>query len=228
MLVSHRYKFIYTKTIKTGGTSVESYFERFCMPVNEWTLSHARDEHVSEAGIVGFRGSNPPQVLEYWNHMPAALIRDKVGKEVWERYFKFCVIRNPYDKAVSAFYFFKRANKGSVELVDLDQEQAEFESWLLRFPLPNDRDKYIIDGKFCLNTVIRYETLATDLERVCGQLGIPWDPSLLPNFKAGMRPKNARTDSLYTDKSRKVVESAYAFELDYFKYSFPAEHLQSE
>lgn len=41
MLVSHRYKFIYTKTVKTASTSVESFFERFvCQRVNgnSWVM----------------------------------------------------------------------------------------------------------------------------------------------------------------------------------------------
>ncbi|KPA10844.1 hypothetical protein MHK_008953, partial [Candidatus Magnetomorum sp. HK-1] len=47
MLVSHRHKFIYTKTFKTAGTSVESYFEPFCMNDGEWSRSHPRDQYIS-------------------------------------------------------------------------------------------------------------------------------------------------------------------------------------
>jgi len=199
------------------------------MPGNEWSLRHHREEYVSDFGIVGFRGPKRPESCVYWNHMPAAWIRDKVGNEVWEKYFKFCVIRNPYEKAISAFYF-RRAKNASVLMVppshdmkiaDLDSDRIEFEKYLLRGPLPIDRDKYIIDGKFCLNDIIRYERLATDIERVCVRIGIPWDSSLLPSFKVGTRPKNASLDNIYTDKSRKIVESAFSFELKYFNYSFP-------
>lgn len=35
MLISHRKRFIFTKTAKTAGTSVESYFEQYCMPEGE-------------------------------------------------------------------------------------------------------------------------------------------------------------------------------------------------
>lgn len=228
MLVSHSHKFIYTKTVKTAGTSVESYFERFCIPSNEWSLSHGRDEYVSDFGIVGFRGAKRPETCLYWNHMPATLIREKVGDEVWDKYFKFCVIRNPYDKVVSAFYFFRQAVNGSVECSNLDHDRAEFEYWLLHGnQIPIDRDKYIIDGKFCLDEVIYHETLTTDIERVCLKLGVPWNPSSLPSFKAGIRPKNASPKKLYTEKSRKIVETAFSFELTYFKYSFPTDDLLS-
>ena len=59
MLVSHRYKFIFTKTVKTAGTSIESYFEKYCMPEGEWKESHNREEYVSETGIIGYRGRAP-------------------------------------------------------------------------------------------------------------------------------------------------------------------------
>ena len=57
MLVSHRYKFIYTKTRKTAGSSVESYFEPFCMPHGEWTQRHLGEEYVSDVGISVFAAS---------------------------------------------------------------------------------------------------------------------------------------------------------------------------
>lgn len=228
MLVSHRHKFIYTKTLKTGGTSVESYFERFCMPEGEWSQSHWRNEYVSEAGIIGFRGPNMPSNCRWWNHMPAELIRRGVGEKVWAEYFKFCVVRNPFDKVVSAFYFARRAANHPVELANLERERALFEHWLLQgTQLPLDRNKYLIDGKFCLDDVVRYESLAADLERVCARLSIAWEPDMLPNFKTGIRPNNARVEALYTDTAKKVVESVFAFELDYFGYTFPREELRA-
>lgn len=227
MLVSHRYKFLYTKTVKTGGTSVESYFERFCMPEGEWTLTQGREEYVSESGILGYRGKKIPNGCTWWNHMPAALIRQGVGEEIWASYFKFCVIRNPFDKAVSAFFFFRKTRDDSnlpdpSEAGVLDGLRAEFEAWLETSTLPKDRDKYLIDGKFSLDDVIRYERLASDLERIGARLGLPYTPHALPTFKSGIRPKGIEVGSLYTDRSRSIVEDFYKFELEYFNYTFPA------
>ncbi len=226
MLVSHRHKFIYTKTFKTGGTSVESYFERFCMPESKWTLSDAREESVSEEGIVGFRGPKPPKGCRYFNHMPATLIKERIGSEAWDKYFKFCVIRNPFDKAVSAIYFvLKHAKGGSLDFGDLDHQRAELERWLYSpgSQVLIDRDKYTIDGKICLDAFIRYEDLSAELERLCARLGLPWEPSRLPNFKSGVRPNTASAEKLFTEKSRKFIEDAFALELEHFKYSFPGE-----
>ena len=221
MLVSHLHKFIYTKTLKTAGTSVESYFERFCMRPGEWSLSHKRDEYVSESGIIGVRTFTPPPGARYWNHMPAELIRERVGEDVWSSYFKFCVVRNPYDKVVSAYYYLQRFDKRP--FVSVEDEQARFERWVLNpYVLPIDRGQYMIDGKFCLDGVLRYETLATDIEQLCGKLRLPYDPSWLPRFKSGNRPPHGITRDLYNERSRKIVADAFAFELEHFGYSFPA------
>jgi hypothetical protein len=72
MLVSHEKKFIYIKTIKTAGTSVEMALQPCCMPkggvVTEWT-----DCSETKTGIVGARGPNAHSQL-WWNHMPASVI----------------------------------------------------------------------------------------------------------------------------------------------------------
>src|SRR5437773_1040796 len=98
MLVSHKHKFIYAKTIKTGGTSVESFFEPFCMHADEWEFTHARDEYESTAGIIGYRGPalTDGQRVKWSPHMHAADMRQQLGPTVYDSYFKFCVIRNPF------------------------------------------------------------------------------------------------------------------------------------
>ena len=222
MLVSHRYRFIYTKTMKTGGTSVESYFERFCMPDGEWTQSHGREEYVSDAGIIGFRGRVRPKSCVYWNHMPAALIRSRIGSDVWDEYFKFCVIRNPYDKAVSTFFFNQFRDEGAVQWRGLSREKAAFERWVQdNVHWLGEQARYMIDGTFCLDAVIRYENLLADLEVTCLRLGLPWNPGDLPTFKTGVRPKEARADLMYTAKAKGIIQNALGSELELFGYTFP-------
>jgi len=103
LLVSHRKRFIFTKTVKTAGTSIESYFERWCMPEGEWKPVHVRGEYVSDAGIIGERSGNP-RGAKWYNHMSCKCIYDQVGCDIWNRYFKFTVVRNPFDKVISGFF----------------------------------------------------------------------------------------------------------------------------
>lgn len=215
MLVSHRHRFIYTKTGKTAGTSVESYFERYCMD-DGWTESQPREESISAAGIVGFRGRRVPEGCRYWNHMPAALIRECVGSDVWESYFKFCVVRNPYEKVLSHFYF--QRSLGSLAENPHEPDSVQFEQWLTSSGVPLDRDKYVIDGQFCLDFAVRYEALHADLAAVCSRLSLDWEPERLPTFKTGIRPATGTVAAMYTPTSVTLVREAYAFEFERFGY----------
>jgi len=218
MLISHRHRFIYTKTFKTAGTSVESYFEPFCMGPGEWQQLHERPQYESAHGVIGFRGAHPPPGLRWWNHMPANDIRQRVGELVWGSYFKFCVVRNPFDRAVSAFYFDR--SKGRLA-PSADGDAAQFERWLAGGRLRMDREQYVIEaGKLALDDVIRYERLAFDLEGICAKLGVAWEPARLPTFKAGIRPQ-VDLESLYSERARAIVERQCAFELEHFGYEFP-------
>src|SRR5262245_8925828 len=105
MLVSHLKRFIYFKTVKTAGTSVEIYFERYCVPPDRYAGErHATHAEISDAGIIGSRG--PDHRHPIWhNHMPARRVRELLNGQCWDSYFKFCAVRNPFDKVVSQFWF---------------------------------------------------------------------------------------------------------------------------
>jgi hypothetical protein len=224
VLVSHRHRFVHAKTRKTASTSVESYFEPLCMADGEWTPRHYREEYVSAAGIVGYRGPPRTRAARWWNHMPAALIRERLGAETWNAYFKFCVIRNPFEKAVSAYYYATCLGSSAQRRPGTwsDDDPERFAAWLARAPSLDDREIFCIDGRFALDDVIRYETLQADLERICRHLRVVWEPAALPAFKAGIRPPQATAERLYTPRSRALVARACRFELEQFGYDFPA------
>jgi len=156
MLVSHQHKFIYTKTVKTAGSSVESYFEPYCISAEEYSQRRPGELHESAQGIIGY-GPDRPADAKWYNHMPALAIKRQLGDEIWNNYFKFCVIRNPFDKAVSAYYFFKdrESNRAKIEerrpllrkiqsklmpKSQRDDPRRLFESWVLDGGMIWDRD----------------------------------------------------------------------------------------
>ncbi|MCF8262159.1 MAG: sulfotransferase family protein [Melioribacteraceae bacterium] len=229
MLVSHKHKFIYTKTAKTGGTSIEYYFERFCLPDGEFTRSHERDEYESETGIVGFRGKLLPEKVKWWNHMAAFQIKEQLGDEIWNSYFKFCSIRNPFERCISHYeYAGKNLERPLSEKIKrrfknpfTSEEKRKFEYVLVHQP-SIDRNKYLIDGEFCLDDVIRYENLEAEIERICEKLSLPFEPKNIPKFKSDVRRPNTTIESLYTKRSLAYVKKIYKYEIDKFGYEIPS------
>ena len=236
MLVSHLHKFIYIKTSKAAGTSIESYFEKFCMPPGEWERmqyqDEYRDEYVSDTGMIWSRGKTlrfgfgDDRPINYtgwnnWNRMPAVEVKKRLSTERWDEYFKFCAMRNPWDQVISKFYWEKHNSNKPV--LDLASERREFEDWcvaqiLIKGTNHTVSDMYTIDDKFCLDDVIRYETLSSDMARICAKIGVPWQPERLPKFKSGIRPADASISNLHTDTTVKLVADLFAFEIETFKY----------
>ena len=239
MLISHRKEFIFTKTVKTAGTSVESYFERYCMPDGEWSESHGRDEYVSDAGIIGRRSADTSGAT-WFNHMSAERIRDQIGCDIWNRYFKFTVVRNPFDKMISGFCMHEnlkmnysiqqRAKAFMKRLLGKEKpnepasertEVERFRSWVRRGGIIKDRNKYLIDDKECIDYFIRFENLQEGISHVCDQLKIPFEFLKLPEFKKGIRGHQISIEDYYDDETEGIVREAYAWEIERFDYEFP-------
>lgn len=232
MLISHRYRFIYTKTSKTASTSVESYFEPFCMPEGHWQQSHSRETSETEAGVVGYRGDNTHE-QKWHGHMPAAQIHAQVPSEVWDNYFKFCIVRDPFDKAVSAFHFAEHNQDKKTGLQKLpvrikrffrgSSEITRFRKWVARGRFHDDRDKYMIDGKVCVDYFIRYEALQEGIKHVCDTVGVPFEPERLPKFKTGIRPQERSLKDYYDEKTAALIAQQFSWELGHFGYKSPLE-----
>ena len=250
MLVSHRYQFIFIKTVKTAGTSIESYFEPYCMFEGEWEQSHARDEYISEAGIIGQRAQRyrkkgmrkRMRKPTYKSHIPAYEIRKQVGEEIWNSYFKFTAVRNPFDKLVSKFLFkemkknkhygrvhlmkikMKNMLKGKEGLFDTGSEDTEierFRQWLQDGTRPLDRNKYILDGQICVDYFIRFECLHDDIKQICDYLSIPFEPERLPEFKKGHRDDKTPVKEFYDRETENIVRELYDWEIRRFGYDIP-------
>lgn len=215
VLISHRYKFIYIKNYKVAGTSVEAYFEKYCLdPSNNYKLTHSRKQSISEYGIVGNRlGVSPDEKdvnIHIGPHMSANDVKSIIGEDIFNSYFKFCVIRNPYDRMVSSYYF--RGAKVSF---------ADYVKKTIGTPKPEktDYNRYLIDNKPCIDFYIRYEHLEKDLETVCKKLNIEYDISRLPSFKSNIR-KDKEYRKYYNEELKQIIYENHKAEFELHGYQF--------
>lgn len=79
-----------------------------------------------------------------------------------------------------------------------------------------------IDGRLCVDVLVRYERLHEDLAALCRRLEIPWQPALLPEYKRGLRPPEATPRAMYTAEARTRAEALLAEDLALVGYDFPA------
>ena len=225
MIISHKYKFIFLKTRKTAGTSIEVFLSDLCGSEDILTaISPAVEGHYPRnyTGLVRpFKelkenGLNMTKSLikrclsrkRYYNHMPASLVKIYLQESVWNSYFKFCVERNPWDKTLS-YYHMIYASRMSFE------EYLDKEDFCINYPIYTDKSGYILVDK-----VLKYENLNVELASVFSELGIPFSGKLEPKAKSGFRRDRTPYQEIYSSKQRKIIEDVFQKEIQMHQYTF--------
>jgi hypothetical protein len=228
MIISHKYKFIFIKTVKTAGTSIEVFLSPYCGEDDVLTpVVPYVDPHVAR-NYQGFW--NPlPQMLacrgqsrfaalkrffkrkKFFNHISAEAVRATIPASTWNNYFKFCVERNPWDKVLSSFSMYKARGRENATLDDfLRSGRLPF-----NYPLYLDRhDKLLVDE------IVPYESLMDGLGGVFGKLGIPFNGTLGVNAKSEHRKDRAPYQQIYTEAQKETVARHFAKEIKLNRYVF--------
>ncbi len=201
MIISHQHRFVFLKTRKTAGTSVEIALSTVCGPDDVITTIVEEDEQLRRAA--GGRGpqnhESPPLQRRAYNHMPAQMVRQILGRERWESYFTFSIERNPWDAVVSLYHWRYRD----------DPEPMPFRDFVRSPMVENYATKnariYRLRGEIAVDRICRYESLTEDVAEVWEQLGLPGDPAL-PRAKAGVRPAGSYADYYDPDTAAHVAE----------------------
>lgn len=232
MIVSHKHRFIYLKTIKTASTSMENALCAVCGPedivtptaprfmklrpgqlAQNYRLSHpAVPERPLLKRLLGRPERYHHPSVGYYEHMPAWRVRTYLGEEIWNSYFKFTFERNPWDRQVS-FYHFRSRDRDRGRGFDSflrDRKRSLVDNWGI----------YTIDGAVCVDFLGRYENLEDDFAEVVRRIGLP-DRLRLPTVNKSSKPDDpfAYRD-FYTDWSRERVADWYAAEIANLGYTF--------
>lgn len=218
LLISHRHQFIFLKTHKTAGTSVEIALEPLCAPPDAETGRHYRDELISEFGVIGARGG-ALKTAEWRNHMSAAAIRAKVGRTLWDRYARYTIVRNPYDRMVSMFWSrMKKPEREAAVNAPIKDLRAQFGEWMRTQPVSNNLNKLVIGPFLSFSHVLYFESLDADFAAMLSDLNAPLVS--LQRFKADRRKRTENWRDYYDQATQRHVQRTSAFELAYFGYDF--------
>jgi len=213
VIASHARGFVFLKTRKTAGTSVEIALSKVCGPEDIITEISPEDEELRRraGGRAPQNFDSPPLPRKAYNHMGAKAAREVVGEDVWRDYFTFAIERNPWDAVVSLYYW---KYKDLPQLPDFEQYVDEV--WIEQ--LANNRRMYRIGGRMALDRVLRYERLDEELTQVWEHLDLPGAPDL-PRAKGHARPSGHYRE-LYTPASRDRVGTVFADTIETFGYEF--------
>lgn len=148
---------------------------------------------------------------------------EEIGHEEWDNRFTFAVVRNPWDKVVSHYYYRIQTNQ-----TELGTNRIRFKEWVeqvyrdKRLPY-YDKPKMFMpqvnwisdtEGKVIIDHVCRFESLESDFREVCDRLGIVYN---LPHLKSSRR---GHYRDYYDLETQKIIADWFNQDIEKFGYSF--------
>ena len=212
MIISHKHKFIFFKSKKTAGSSIQVTLAKHCgeddIITGQYQDGIDDETHSTGLNMDKFFTKHPHPPLRETH----SWFIDKFGWDTWLSYFKFGFVRNPYDIAVSRYHWNKRGKDTSVE---------DFMEWTKGDMDMTDKPYiYLGDGVNTLDFVGKYETLQEDYEYICNKLNLPAIP--LSNKKSGFREKKHYSTFYQDEDTIERVTNFFSEDLQYHGYTFSA------
>ena len=204
-MISHKHKFIFIHIPKTGGTSIERALE----PTISLEDPDCHAGHVEGNTLI--EGKHW-RTIDYQSKFP----------ELFDSYFKFMFIRNPWDRMVSRYEWRRflaplkfegeRAEKiSNQDFKDFLQKQGVemFEKWCY-VDLMQDSN-----GHRAIDFVGRFENLQNDFDVVCDKIGTPRQELLNTNHV-----KRKNYTEYYNNETREMVAQGFKRDIEYIDYKF--------
>lgn len=219
MPISFTHKVIFLHIPKTGGTSIEALLEIKSSPENLFWQGYRADVLA-------------PQHLTY------AELKAKIKPEIFNEYFKFAFVRNPWERLVSTYFWNNRGHKTFESFVHfLDKLFTEYHTDLeppaaangttqradgkkSLFTFPHFRDHFAahyLPQHLYIGpdvTVYRFENFAEENRKICQQLEIK-ERQIHHN-----PTRHQHYSTYYTEETKQIVARIYAVDIELFGYQF--------
>ena len=217
MIISHKLKVIHIKLKKVAGSSFETALSKYCGPDD--ILSEILGPGGKLRETLGFpcaQNYEPFMIRKRIDHLSADDIRGLIAADIFDNYLKIAIIRNPYQKAISWYFWKKRGEKPSEIKEDFEEFIADtFREKNIKSNPLLDYEQIHINGKSVADFIIRYEHFNEDIKKLEEKIACPGlqETFLGINAKADIRPRKGT--SLYEVYSKYPKAKAQIDEMHY-------------
>lgn len=195
-MISHKYRFICFRIPKSASSSIR----KALIPFSDKKISVRTD-------VKSIMGNLNKQGLTL---------------DLWKKYFKFAFVRNPWDRAVSRyFYSIKKNDCFNQSRVIEEDYKKDFYQFIKVFEQKGREKIYQFDfladnnGKIQVDFIGRVETLQKDLDKVCEIISLP--SIVVPHLNKTIHNNYKK---YYTEESVEIVRKKFKKDIEYFGYEF--------
>lgn len=206
MVICEQHKFLYLRIPKNASSSLAEYFIRnYCASYDRWT-------EVNDCGIrdhkVDINVINKFRHQYRWIHLTLQELVDNriVQRHEAHNYDVISVLRNPYMRQISLYFFLKRGMEKSVEEFRHIFREGKHQSDISNAILQTDYSK--LDGIDC-GTWWSYNKLGDHLSEFAKNRGVH-PQNQLENRKGNWTPKDQSLfEQYYDQKTQDAVRKYY-------------------
>ena len=165
--------------------------------------------------------------LEFGNikHWPLKNYEEAMGDEI-KNYLVFSCVRNPWDRLVSAYFFFKQAGVDfNSQAKNLSIPSDAFDPHEFKLMIESDninirqllrpQSDFLKSNENLPVTLIRYESLQVDFNHITKSIGLP--KLRLPILNKSKRPKYR---DILDSKSASTIAALYESDITEFEYRY--------
>lgn len=207
MLISDSHQFVFVHIRKAAGTSLRQILEKVALPKNNnlWYKFLSRNGFAIDYHKYSFR--KHANLLEAERSMP---------EDRFKQYFKFAIVRNPWDRLVSEYEYIKTQPTHSRFKKLHAMDFAEFVAYQAKRPAAHQvnalRKK---NGELGTDFVGKLETLEASLAVIGEKIGLSF--AELPHIN---QVKRRDYRSYYSESLAETVASLWQRDISYFGYEF--------
>lgn len=205
VLISYKYNFIFIHVYKVAGTSIERALRKYTSRPYESATTKVLQ-------TLNFL----PRSSDFEVHITANDLQKQLGESRFNRFFKFAIVRNPWDWQVSLYnYMLKNEQHWQHSLIKSMSNFEEYIEWRV------NKDKHLQkefvtdeNGSLIVDFIGKYETLQSDFKKICDRLGIEEE---LPHLNVS---KDRDYREYYTEKTKNLIFDHFKEDLELFSYSW--------
>ena len=223
-LISHKKEFVFIHIYKTAGTAItDSLIKHSCLKDRL-----AYDFYITEKlantvdRIFNTWDYGKKWLTGYHKHAKAFEIREYLGAERFDRYYKFAFVRNTWDWLASFYFYVKR------EQTHRDHQlanQLSFKEYLIYYlsSKPELQIDFITDsqGKVIVDEIYRFENLERDFPKLLDKLNIENKQAKTELEVMNKSTNRSRDYTVYYDEELiSLVADYFKRDIEHFQFSF--------
>ena len=209
MIVSHRHRFVFFAVPRTGTHAVRAALRAF-LGYEDWQQQSLTEQ---------VRLPVPALAQSGHGHLTLRQVRSHLPETVWRDYFKFAIVRNPYDRFVSACAMLNRRNPDYLGRESAFMKRAIRVRRFQQRALVRPQGDMLEDeaGDLGMDFIGRYESLQQSFGEACRRIGIPEQPLARSNAT-----DHRDYATYYDDELLRLVTDFYRPDFNSFDYAVAA------